>query len=40
MDFSGATKVIYDRIYKLEPENVSKIIDFLLLQEHGEREFD
>ncbi|KAK1389128.1 zinc finger CCCH domain-containing protein 18-like [Heracleum sosnowskyi] len=38
MDFSGATKVIYDKIYKLEPENVSKIIGFLLLQEHGERE--
>lgn len=38
MDFSGATEVIYNRIYKLEPENVSKIIGFLLLQEHGERE--
>ncbi|XP_030512636.1 zinc finger CCCH domain-containing protein 18-like isoform X2 [Rhodamnia argentea] len=38
MDFSESTKVVYDRIQKLEPENVSKIIGYLLLQDHGERE--
>ncbi|GAV78368.1 OST-HTH domain-containing protein/RRM_6 domain-containing protein [Cephalotus follicularis] len=38
MDFSESTKVVYNRIQKLEPENVSKIIGYLLLQDHGERE--
>lgn len=38
MDFSESTKVVYDRIHKIEPENVSKIIGYLLLQDHGERE--
>ncbi|KAI3695379.1 hypothetical protein L1987_78376 [Smallanthus sonchifolius] len=38
MDFSESTKVVYDRIQKTEPENVSKIIGYLLLQDHGERE--
>ncbi|KAJ4822704.1 hypothetical protein Tsubulata_036705 [Turnera subulata] len=38
MDFTESTKVVYNRIQKLEPENVSKIIGFLLLQDHGERE--
>lgn len=38
MDFSESTKVVYNRIQKLEPENVSKIIGFLLLQDHGEQE--
>ncbi|XP_024959212.1 zinc finger CCCH domain-containing protein 18 isoform X2 [Cynara cardunculus var. scolymus] len=38
MDFSESTKVVYDRIQKLEPEKVSKIIGYLLLQDHGERE--
>lgn len=38
MDFSESTKVVYDRIQKIEPENVSKIIGYLLLQDHGERE--
>ncbi|XP_021887115.1 zinc finger CCCH domain-containing protein 18 isoform X2 [Carica papaya] len=35
MDF---TKVVYNRIQQLEPENVSRIIGYLLLQGHGERE--
>ncbi|XP_058005966.1 LOW QUALITY PROTEIN: zinc finger CCCH domain-containing protein 18 [Hevea brasiliensis] len=38
MDFTESTKVVYNRIQKLEPENVSKIIGYLLLQDHGERE--
>ncbi|KAG6724693.1 hypothetical protein I3842_03G269500 [Carya illinoinensis] len=38
MDFSESTNVVYNRIQKIEPENVSKIIGFLLLQDHGERE--
>lgn len=38
MDFSESTKVVYDRIQKIEPANVSKIIGYLLLQDHGERE--
>ncbi|KAL8209120.1 hypothetical protein R6Q57_008532 [Mikania cordata] len=38
MDFSESTKVLYDKIQKIEPENVSKIIGYLLLQDNGERE--
>ncbi|XP_070008807.1 zinc finger CCCH domain-containing protein 18 isoform X4 [Nicotiana tabacum] len=38
MDFSESTKVVYNRIQKLEPENVSKIIGYLLLQDHGEQD--
>ncbi|XP_059449512.1 zinc finger CCCH domain-containing protein 22-like [Corylus avellana] len=38
MDFSESTKVVYNRIQRVEPENVSKIIGYLLLQDHGERE--
>lgn len=38
MDFSESTKVVYSRIQKVEPEHVSKIIGYLLLQDHGERE--
>ncbi|XP_048327362.1 zinc finger CCCH domain-containing protein 18 [Ziziphus jujuba] len=38
MDFTESTRVVYNRIQILEPENVSKIIGYLLLQDHGERE--
>ncbi|KAJ0054319.1 hypothetical protein Pint_01857 [Pistacia integerrima] len=38
MDFTESTKAVYSRIQKLEPENVSKIIGYLLLQDHGERD--
>ncbi|KAJ4975883.1 hypothetical protein NE237_000989 [Protea cynaroides] len=38
MDFSESTRVVFNRIQKLEPENVSKIIGYLLLQDHGDRE--
>lgn len=38
MDFTESTKAVYNRIQKLEPEHVSKIIGYLLLQDHGERD--
>ncbi|XP_077216113.1 zinc finger CCCH domain-containing protein 18-like isoform X2 [Tasmannia lanceolata] len=38
MDFSESTKIVFNRIQSLEPENVTKIIGYLLLQDHGERE--
>ncbi|KAK6947037.1 RNA recognition motif domain [Dillenia turbinata] len=38
MDLSDSTRIVFDRIQKLEPENVAKIVGYLLLQEHGERE--
>ncbi|XP_059661199.1 zinc finger CCCH domain-containing protein 18-like isoform X3 [Cornus florida] len=38
MDFVESTKVVYSRIQKLEPENASKIVGYLLLQNHGERD--
>ncbi|KAK8669362.1 hypothetical protein V6N13_106794 [Hibiscus sabdariffa] len=38
MDFSESTKVVYNRIQQLEPENVSKIMGYLLLQDHGDRD--
>ncbi|CAN0927184.1 Zinc finger CCCH domain-containing protein 18 [Linum grandiflorum] len=36
MDFTESTKVVYNRIQKVDPENVSKIIGYLLLHDHGE----
>ncbi|XP_031490769.1 zinc finger CCCH domain-containing protein 18-like isoform X2 [Nymphaea colorata] len=38
MDVYEATRIVYSRIQKLEPENVSKIVGYLLLQDHGDRE--
>ncbi|KAK6155309.1 hypothetical protein DH2020_009557 [Rehmannia glutinosa] len=38
MDYSESTKVVFQRIEKLDPENVSKIIGYLLLKDHGELE--
>ncbi|KAJ4980767.1 hypothetical protein NE237_031604 [Protea cynaroides] len=38
MDFSESTRVVFNRIQKLEPEHVSKIIGYLLLQDNGDRE--
>ncbi|XWS75876.1 hypothetical protein CRYUN_Cryun01aG0129400 [Craigia yunnanensis] len=38
MDFTESTKVVYNRIHQLEPENVSKIIGYLLLQDHGDQD--
>ncbi|KAH9804087.1 hypothetical protein WN944_002209 [Citrus x changshan-huyou] len=33
MDFSESTRIVFNRIKKLDPENVTKIIGYLLLQE-------
>ncbi|KAL8140501.1 hypothetical protein V2J09_006522 [Rumex salicifolius] len=38
MDSSESTKIVYCRIQKLEPELVSKIVGYLLLQNNGERD--
>ncbi|KAK4437511.1 Zinc finger CCCH domain-containing protein 18 [Sesamum alatum] len=38
MDYSESTKLVFQRIQKLEPENVSKIIGYLLLKDYGELE--
>ncbi|XP_031253343.1 zinc finger CCCH domain-containing protein 18-like isoform X1 [Pistacia vera] len=38
MDFSDSTKIVFNRIRKLEPEHVTKIIGYLLLQDHGDQE--
>ncbi|GMP66602.1 hypothetical protein CsSME_00026895 [Camellia sinensis var. sinensis] len=38
MDLPESTKVVYDRIQKLEPENASKILGYLLIQDHGDRD--
>ncbi|KAK9734925.1 hypothetical protein RND81_04G171800 [Saponaria officinalis] len=38
MDLSEATKILIDRIQKLEPENAIKIMGCILMQDHGERE--
>lgn len=38
MEFSEYTQILFNRIKKIEPENVSKIIGYLLLQGHGDQE--
>ncbi|KAL5997437.1 hypothetical protein ACLOJK_008367 [Asimina triloba] len=38
MDIYESTKVVFARIQSLEPDHVSKIIGYLLLQDHGDRE--
>lgn len=38
MDFYEATRIVFSRIQSVEPENVSKIIGYLLVQDHGDRE--
>ncbi|CAN1121095.1 Zinc finger CCCH domain-containing protein 18 [Linum perenne] len=38
MDFTESTKIVYSRIQQVDPENVSKIIGYLLLHDHGERD--
>ncbi|KAL5737482.1 hypothetical protein ACOSP7_030243 [Xanthoceras sorbifolium] len=38
MDFSESTRIVFNRIKKLEPENVTKIIGYLMLQDHGDQE--
>lgn len=38
MDSYEATKIVYSRIQSLDPENASKIMGFLLIQDHGDKE--
>ena len=38
MDISDYTRIIFDKIQKFEPEHATKIIGYLLLQDHGEQE--
>lgn len=38
MDSYEATKAVFSRIQTLDPENASKIMGYLLLQDHGEKE--
>lgn len=38
MDFSEYTRIVFNKIKKLEPENVTKIIGYLLLQDRGDQE--
>ncbi|PIA58164.1 hypothetical protein AQUCO_00500237v1 [Aquilegia coerulea] len=38
METSESTKIVYDRIRSLEPDLVSKIVGFILLQDNGENE--
>lgn len=38
MDIPTSTKVVYDRIHKLEPDLANKIIGYLLLQDDADRE--
>ncbi|MCL7051933.1 hypothetical protein MKW94_030411 [Papaver nudicaule] len=38
MDLSESMIIVFNRIQKLEPENASKIIGYLLVQEHSDRE--
>ncbi|TYJ31076.1 hypothetical protein E1A91_A06G172700v1 [Gossypium mustelinum] len=38
MDSYEATRIVFSRIRNLEPENASKIMGLLLIQDHGEKE--
>ncbi|XP_020214246.1 zinc finger CCCH domain-containing protein 53 isoform X2 [Cajanus cajan] len=38
MDGYEATRIVFSRIQNLDPENASKIMGMLLLQDHGEKE--
>lgn len=38
MDAYEATKIVFSRIQGLDPENASKIMGLLLIQDHGEKE--
>ncbi|KAK8313185.1 hypothetical protein V6Z12_D01G091800 [Gossypium hirsutum] len=38
MEFSDYTQILFNRIKKIDPENVSKIIGYLLLQDYGDQE--
>ncbi|KAJ0084336.1 hypothetical protein Patl1_29531 [Pistacia atlantica] len=38
MDSYEATRMVFSRIQNLDPENASKIMGYLLIQDHGEKE--
>ncbi|XP_062169153.1 zinc finger CCCH domain-containing protein 18-like isoform X4 [Alnus glutinosa] len=38
MDFSEYTRIVFNKIKNLEPENATKIIGYLLLQDRGDQE--
>ncbi|XP_022752368.1 zinc finger CCCH domain-containing protein 53-like [Durio zibethinus] len=38
MDSYEATRIVFSRIQNLDPENASKIMGYLLIQDHGEKE--
>ncbi|XP_048130273.1 zinc finger CCCH domain-containing protein 18-like isoform X2 [Rhodamnia argentea] len=38
MDFQESTRIVFDRVQKLEPENVRKIIGYLLIQDQCDKE--
>ena len=38
MDISEYTRIVFDKLKKFEPEHATKIIGYLLLQDHGEQE--
>ena len=38
MDAYEATKVVFSRIQALDPDHAAKIMGFLLIQDHGEKE--
>lgn len=38
MEFTECTRIVFNRIKQLEPENITKIIGYLLLQDHGEQQ--
>lgn len=38
MDGYEATRIVYSRLQTLDPENASKVMGFLLIQDHGEKE--
>ncbi|XP_028777856.1 zinc finger CCCH domain-containing protein 18 [Neltuma alba] len=38
MDISDHTRIVFDRIQKFDAEHATKIIGYLLLQDHGEQE--
>jgi len=37
-EFSECTRIVHNRISRIDPENVRKIIGFLLLHDHGDQE--
>ncbi|KAF9610523.1 hypothetical protein IFM89_022803 [Coptis chinensis] len=38
MDAFEATRIVFSRIQSIDPENAAKIMSFLLIQDHGDKE--